>query len=145
MKQRTIMNYPRACIIHIQLTHVPFTPCQFSPNGKRLAIGGSDAVVGLWDVDTMCCCHTVTRCIKFIRGVAFSHDNMLVCCSTEEDSIDIADASTGAAIGIAKLGGRGAEEIAFHPSCYLLACARIDSGMIPTAPVTVVKLSVGSA
>jgi len=125
----------------------PIYAMQFSPNGKRLATGGSDAVVGLWDVDTMCCCYTITRRVKFIRGVAFSHDNAILCTSTEEDTIDIADGITGATIGAAKLSGRnsGAEEIAFHPSNnYLLACARTDTGIIPTAPVTVVKLSVGS-
>jgi len=39
----------------------------------------------------------------------------------------------------------GAEAVVFHPTKYLLACARTDTGMMPTAPVTVVHMTVASS
>lgn len=115
----------------------------FSRDGTRLATGGSDALVGLWDVATMVCTKTVTRHTKFIRSVAFSHDSKLVASGSEADGIDLADANTADLVG--KVGRGGADEVAFHPKAHLLAWARGDfKGSIsnPPPPVAVARLSI---
>ena len=137
---------------------------KFSPNGQGLATGGNDALVGLWDVPTMVCTSTISRRSKFIRSVSYSHDSKLVASCTEEDGVDISIASSGELLCNVNLtnvnggfGNRnndrrnfgyvygGADEIAFHPTSYLLACARGDDnrngGGQPQIPeVTIVKI-----
>jgi len=145
----TIVSYP---------AHAgPIYALEFAPDGGRLATGGADAVVGLWDAPTLCCHHTVTRRLKFIRGLSYAPPNaQLLAIATEEadDGVDLADAATGAPVGRVPLGVRprsgGAECVAFGPTTtssgsnshkYLLAIARTDTGM-PTAPVAVAQLTV---
>jgi THO complex subunit 3 len=130
-------------------SHGPIFAMQISPDANYLATGGSDATVGVWDVaDTMCCAYAISRPQKYIRGVAFSHDSKILATCTEDESIDLADALNGACIGSLVLGNKrmgGAEAIAWHPSEYLLACARISSGpSMPPSALTVAKLTIGS-
>ena len=136
----------------------------FSRDGSRLATGGGDALVGLWDVNSMVCSSTITRCSRFIRSVSFSYDSHIVATSTEENNIDIAISDTGEFVGKVSMtdnssrnnnsrgggggGGGGvdrnapgADEIAFHPNAHLLACARCDSAIY--SPLAVMKLRLG--
>ena len=125
----------------------------FSRDGQRLATGGGDALVGLWDVNSMVCTSTITRCNRFVRSVSFTFDSHIIATSTEDNSIDIATSNRGEFVGKVSLaegrsnnrgGGNernspGADEITFHPRAHLLACARCDSAI--HSPLTVVKLN----
>jgi len=129
---------------------------RFSPNGTHLATGGNDALVGLWNVPFMVCTATISRRTKFIRSVSYSYDSKLIACCSEEDGIDLANAETGECVGTVNLtkgaryassGGGNADEIAFHPKGYFLACARgepsgsssMSSSQVPQ--VSVAKIS----
>jgi WD40 repeat protein len=127
----------------------PIYALQYSPNGQRLASGGSDATAGLWDVDSMCCITSLASRTKLISHVAFSSDNLLLAICSADDGVDLVEALTGASVGMLNLSHRprsgGAEEIAWHPKAdYLLACARCapSGNLLPVAPVTVAKLSI---
>jgi WD40 repeat protein len=118
----------------------PIYSISFSPDGKFLATGGNDALVGLWDVKSMTCQATISSRTKFIRSVAFSHDSKVVACCSEEEGVDLAEPKSGNTIGSISLikgsdrerggssrfGGSslGSDEIVFHPKVHVLACAR---------------------
>jgi WD40 repeat protein len=130
-------------------SHAPLYALSFSLDGSRLATGGADAVVGMWDSSTMICHNAVARHTKYIRSVAYSPDSRVLA-SASEELIDLADASDGSLIGQVSSSGQkgsrptGAEEIAFHPKeSYVLACARSDGPLSPT-PLSVLRLAVGS-
>jgi len=95
---------------------------RFSPCGTRLATGGADALVGIWDTSEMVCTHTISRLTKFVRSVSFSHDSKLLASCSEEPMIDIADVETGEKFG--EIPARyGADECAWNPKSYALAFA----------------------
>ena len=77
-----------------------------SSSSPKIATGGSDAVVGIWDVSTMTCTSTIASRTKFIRALAFSHPNhhhdtstttttepLILAIATEEDAIELIDCS----------------------------------------------------
>ena len=127
----------------------PIFAMDLSPDGKRLATGGSDALVGLWDTDSMICTHTFSHPTKLVRSVAFSHDGRILAMSNEENDIFLAESANGISLGSVALGHRrgGAEEVAWHPTALVLACARTEQFLgdrPPPPPIAVAKLNITS-
>jgi THO complex subunit 3 len=114
-----------------------------SPDGRRMVTGGADAIVALWDTDTMVCTHTDPSRTKYIRSVVFSHDSQMVAHCTEENDVHVIQASDAKPVGQVSLGARrgGAEQIAWHPSSFVLACAKADSQTGTNSPIVIAKLS----
>ena len=126
-------------------THGPIYTMQISPNKRFLATGASDACVSVWDTASMACQYTVSRPTKYISSISFSHDSQLLATYANADTIDIADASNGALVGMVTAAGRRLgvlDEICWHPKEHVLACARQETNVpgMPPAPVVIVKV-----
>ncbi|CAB9517053.1 THO complex subunit 3 [Seminavis robusta] len=130
----------------------PILSMQFSPDGKRLATGSFDSIVGIWDVATMSCQTSISRRLKVIRGVGFSHDSRFLATCNEEDGIDIANASTGDQVGQLQLRENpsgmgptgGADEVKWNPNAHIVACARAPTGHSQSSAAVVIRCRVSA-
>lgn len=90
--------------------------------GRRLAVGGADAVVSVWDVDRLACSHTVARLDKPVRALSFSHDGRFLAAGSQDHFIDISVADTGEVA--ARIDTRAEiNSLAWNPRHLLLAFA----------------------
>ena len=116
----------------------------FSHDGRTLITGGHDAMVGIWNVESMCCTHAVSKHARYVLSTSFAPDDTMFATSTYDECF-VTDASKGTVIGAIPFSKRprsgGAEEIAFHPvSPHVIACAK--SELKPPSAVTLVKLAI---
>lgn len=140
---------------HTLVAHTNSTNCFcFSSCGRYMATGGSDAVVGIWEIRDMTCVRTVDRLPRPVQSVAFSHDSKILASNSIDDSkIDIADVETGEQIcHLDSMSRYGAIEMEWNPKGYALALAcyfpenkGAGSYARHSAAVTVVKCSISNA
>ncbi|KAG5438483.1 hypothetical protein PCANB_002587 [Pneumocystis canis] len=94
---------------------------EFSPKGRYLAVGGSDALVSLWDLDEFVCVRTFSKLDWPVRTLSFSYDGQYIASASEETAIDISHVETGE--HIYKILANAANKVAWHPYKYWLAYA----------------------
>lgn len=116
----------------------------FSSDGEKLITAGLDAMVGIWNVKTMCCSLAISQHARYAFVTSFAPDNTTFATSTQSESF-LSDASSGTVIGDVPLGNRPrsavTEDLAFHPkSQYLLACAKGENK--PLSSVALVKFDI---
>jgi WD40 repeat protein len=111
---------------HTLVAHTNSTSCFcFSSCGGFMATGGSDAIVGIWEINELTCVRTVDRLVRPVQSLAFSHDSKILASNSIDDSrIDIADVETGEKIGdLDSMSRYGAIEMEWNPKGYALALA----------------------
>lgn len=70
---------------------------ELDPRGSSLAVGGSDAVVSIWDTDDWFCQKTLRSMETPIRSLSYSFDGAYICAGSDEPggvNIDIVCAVT---------------------------------------------------
>lgn len=113
-----------------------------SPKATHLAIGGSDALVTLWDTEDWICSHTLDRISGPVKSVSFSHDGSYVIAGSDEGGIlEVAHVESGEYVHEIKIvsagsggqtggqqgnsgsgsGNSGAGVVQWHPSRFCLA------------------------
>ncbi|WBW75395.1 THO complex subunit Tho3 [Schizosaccharomyces osmophilus] len=93
-----------------------------SPDNERIAIGGADAIVTLWDTDEWICQNSITRSTYPIRSLGFSFDGRFLASGSEDRYIDIADTLTGEQIWKQPTNGP-LNKLAWNPTKHVLAYA----------------------
>ncbi|KAF7118204.1 hypothetical protein CNMCM5793_007605 [Aspergillus hiratsukae] len=133
-----IMSYPSFDVLHTLHAHT--SAClsiALAPTGRYLAVGGSDALISLWDTTDWICRRTVSSNNGgAVRGVSWSFDGRFVCGACDEvgcggNGLEIFHAETGESVYTVPTGGTstsGIPTVAWHPSRYWLAYSTTADG-----------------
>ena len=119
----------------------PIYAMAYNKETNILATGGADASVGLWNWESLACTKSLTRRIKFIRGLSFSSDARFLATSSEEGTIDIAEASTGKLIGLVDLGATASNKQQRRKG-ELRACCKYWYRRSPCLPQSVSSVAI---
>ena len=128
----TIASWPEMKTLHTLHAHT--SSClalQLSPSGRYLAIGGSDALLSLYDTTDWVCRRTITSLVGAVKSVSFSFDGSYVLGGCDEgNALEVVHVETGEVMGKVDVGGNvGAGQVAWHPSRYWIAYAGEGGGL----------------
>ncbi|KAF2842524.1 WD domain-containing protein [Patellaria atrata CBS 101060] len=100
-----------------------------SPMGTWVAVGGSDALLTLWDTWEWCCQHALSNMIGPVRSVSFSFDGTYIVGGSDEGTgLEIAHTETGEYIYKIET-AYPAPYVQWHPNRYVLAHSGDASGL----------------
>jgi WD40 repeat protein len=87
----------------------------FSPDGERLAAGGWDRTIRLWDVQDNGLERVLYGHEGFVTSLAFSPDSTRIVSTSEDRSVRIWDSSTGRLAATVHGHGTFVQTVAFRP------------------------------
>lgn len=83
--QVLLYDYPTLTPSHSVDAHASAALClELDPRGVHLAVGGSDAVVGIWDTSEWMCVRTLRRMDAPVKSLSFSFDGAYICAGSDE-------------------------------------------------------------
>ncbi|KAI9851448.1 MAG: hypothetical protein M1838_003637 [Thelocarpon superellum] len=125
-----VLSYPDLKNLHTLNAHT--SSClslELCPRGKYLAIGGSDALVSLWDTWEWIPRHGLAAMTGPVRSVSFTFDGAYVCGGGDEGlGIDVAHVDTGEYVHTVPT-AHPAACVAWHPARYWLAYSGDPMGL----------------
>lgn len=84
-----LREWPSLDLLHTIDAHTSACFClELEPRGSLLAVGGSDAIVSLWDTKEWTCPRTLSKMESPVRSLGFSFDGSYICAGSDEP-IDI--------------------------------------------------------
>lgn len=124
------LSYPDWVTQHTLNAHTSACLClDLCPRGKYLAIGGSDALVSVWDTHDWVSRYTLSEMMGPVRSVGFSFDGCYVCAGSDEGvGIEIAHVDTGEYVHTIPT-NHPAPCVAWHPHRYWVAYSGDPMGL----------------
>lgn len=104
---------------------------ELDPRGAHLVVGGSDAVVGIWDTSEWICLRALQDIDAPVKSISVSFDGSYLCAGRDESGthdIDIMHVDTGEYIHRIHT-NHPVTNVKWHPSKYALAYSGDPSGM----------------
>jgi THO complex subunit 3 len=126
----SILSYPS--LSHLHTLHAHTSSCvslALSPTARYLAIGGTDALISLYDTTEWVCKRTLTGMVGTVKSVGFSFDGSFVVGGSDEGgTLEVCHVESGESVGKVDTGG-GAGVVAWHPGRYWIAWAGEGGGL----------------
>lgn len=140
-----VLDYPSFGVLHAFSAHT--SSCQaiaYAPDGGHVAVGGSDAMISLWDTGSWVCKRTLSsRSGGAVRGLSWSWDGKYIVGASEEvmsggggssggggnaeaQGLDIFHAESGEVVHTVPTNGAGVPAVQWHPNRYWLAYTVVD-------------------
>lgn len=133
-----ILDYPSFNVLYTLSAHTSScTSIAYCPNGKYVAVGGSDAMISLWDTTDWVCRRTLSNTSSGgIRGLSWSWDGRYLVAASEDigsgggegisTGFEIYHAETGDVVHTIATGASGIPAVEWHPNRYWLAYTQIE-------------------
>lgn len=134
-----IVDYPSFELKHVLHAHT--SSClsiSLSPTSRYLAVGGSDALISLWDTTDWICKRTVSSAnCGAVRDISWSFDGRFIVGACDEPGcspgLEIFHAESGESMYTvtpqSSSSNVGVPAVAWHPSRYWLAYSVTESGL----------------
>jgi|GEM_PF-1258431 len=110
----------------ISTAALPVDAAAFSPDGRRIATGGRDNIIHLWDTTDGAHVFRSAAHTDWITSLAFSPDGRWIVSGSRDDSVRLTDASTGQLVQV--MGGHADDvsSVGFSPDGRWLASGGRD-------------------
>jgi small GTP-binding protein len=99
----------------------------FSPDGKRIIVGGDDKMVRLWDVETGRCLRVFKGHSEFINSVAWSADQRRAVSGSNDKMVRLWDVETGRCLRVFKGHSEGVLSVAWSVDQRRAVSGSIDT------------------
>ncbi|KAF8252285.1 WD40 repeat-like protein [Wilcoxina mikolae CBS 423.85] len=127
-----LYDFPSLTPSHSIDAHASAALClELDQRGVHLAVGGSDAVVGIWDTSEWICTRTLRGMEAPVKSVSFSYDGSYICAGSDEKEshdIQIVHVDSGEHMHTFNT-THPVTNVRWHPHRYTLAYSGDPSGM----------------
>lgn len=134
-----IRHYPSLKVAHTLVAHTSAcSSVSYAPNGKYIAIGGSDAMISLWDTTDWVCRRTLSNpAYGNIKSLSWSWDGRFLVGGSDDvhaegavsgaTGLEIYHAETGEVMYTVPTGSCAVPAVEWHPNRYWLAHTQIET------------------